>query len=139
MSAERGGGFSGARDGKVNLIPLVANRFLTVMSLLAVSYLLLDAGVKAEAALAKLPQGHADRAFYEGKRHSGLWFARNVLPQAKNHAEIALLEDESPSTCDWSPGLPLQPVKGTPASTSASPRPRSIPPAGSRRAPGQRR
>ena len=34
--------------------------------------------------------------FYEGKRYSALWFARNVLPQAKHHAEIALLEDESP-------------------------------------------
>lgn len=84
------------QGGKVELIPLVANRFLLAMSQLAVSYLLLDAGVKAEAALAKLPADHADRAFYEGKRYSALWYARNVLPQAKNHMEIALLEDQTP-------------------------------------------
>ena len=85
-----------SQSGKVELVPLVANRFLLMMSQLAVAYLLLDAGVKAEAALAKLPAGHEDRAFYEGKRYSALWYARNVLPQAKNHAEVAMLEDESP-------------------------------------------
>jgi hypothetical protein len=85
-----------SQAGKIDLIPLVANRFLTMMSQLTVSFLLLDAGVKAEAALAKLPAGHEDRAFYEGKRYSALWYARNVLPQAKHHAEIALLEDETP-------------------------------------------
>lgn len=84
------------QGGKVELIPLVANRFLLAMSQLAVAYILLDAGVKAEAALAKLPADHADRAFYEGKRYSALWFARNVLPQAKNHMEIAMLEDQTP-------------------------------------------
>ena len=85
-----------SQSGKVDLVPLVANRFLLAMSQLAVSYCLLDAGVKAEAALARLPEGHADRSFYEGKRYSALWYARNVLPQAKHHAEVALLEDESP-------------------------------------------
>ncbi|MFO0596871.1 MAG: acyl-CoA dehydrogenase [Myxococcaceae bacterium] len=84
------------QGGKVDLIPLVANRFLLAMSQLSVAYVLLDAGVKAEAALAKLPADHADRAFYEGKRHSALWYARNVLPQAKNHAEVAMLEDRTP-------------------------------------------
>ncbi len=85
-----------SQSGKVELVPLAANRFLLAMSQFAVAYLLLDAGVKAEAALAKLPAGHEDRPFYEGKRYSALWYARNVLPQAKNHAEVALLEDESP-------------------------------------------
>ncbi|MFZ5445624.1 MAG: acyl-CoA dehydrogenase [Myxococcota bacterium] len=85
-----------SQEGKLELVPLVANRFLLAMSQLAVGYLLLDAGVKAEAALAKLPADHADRAFYEGKRASALWYARNVLPQAKNHAEVAMLEDATP-------------------------------------------
>ncbi|MFT3707447.1 MAG: acyl-CoA dehydrogenase [Archangium sp.] len=84
------------QGGKVELIPLVANRFLLAMSQLAVAYVLLDAGVKAEAALEKLPADHADRAFYEGKKFSALWYARNVLPQAKNHAEVAMLEDQTP-------------------------------------------
>lgn len=85
-----------SQSGKIDLVPLVANRFLLAMSQLSVAYLLLDAGVKAEEALAKLPADHADRAFYEGKRFSALWYARNVLPQAKNHAEVAMLEDETP-------------------------------------------
>ncbi len=85
-----------SQAGKIDLVPLVANRFLLMMSQLAVSYVLLDAGVKAEAALARLPAEHVDRSFYEGKRYSALWYARNVLPQAKHHAEIALLEDETP-------------------------------------------
>jgi hypothetical protein len=85
-----------SQAGKVELVPLVANRFLLAMSQLAVAWLLLDAGVKAEAALEKLPADHPDRPFYEGKRYSALWYARNVLPQAKNHAEVALLEDASP-------------------------------------------
>ena len=85
-----------SQAGKIDLVPLVANRFLLMMSQLAVSYLLLDAGVKAEASLAKLPADNADRSFYEGKRYSALWYARNVLPQTKHHAEVALLEDESP-------------------------------------------
>ena len=85
-----------SQSGRVELVPLVANRFLLAMSQFAVGYLLLDAGVKADAALAKLPANHEDRAFYEGKKASALWYARNVLPQAKNHAEVAMLEDASP-------------------------------------------
>lgn len=85
-----------SQSDKVVLVPLVANRFLTMMSQLAVGFLLLDAGVKAEAALAKLPANHADRAFYEGKRYSALWYARNVLPQVESHAKIAMLEDFTP-------------------------------------------
>jgi len=85
-----------AQSGKVELVPLNGNRVLTMMSQLAVAWLLLDAGVKAEAAMAKLPAGHADRAFYEGKRHSALWYARNVLPQVESAAKLAMVEDLSP-------------------------------------------
>jgi alkylation response protein AidB-like acyl-CoA dehydrogenase len=56
-----------SQSGKVELVPLNGNRVLTMMSQLAVAWLLLDAGVKAEAALAKLPANHVDRSFYEGK------------------------------------------------------------------------
>ncbi len=86
-----------SQSNKGELVPLIANRFLLMMSQFAVAYLLLDAGVKAEAALAKLPASHSDRSFYEGKRYSALWFARNVLPQVKHHAEVAMLEDDSPT------------------------------------------
>ena len=85
-----------SQSGKIDLVALNANRFLLMMSQLAVAHQLLDAGVIAEDALAKLPAGHADRSFYEGKRSSALWYARNVLPQVENHASIAALEDQTP-------------------------------------------
>jgi alkylation response protein AidB-like acyl-CoA dehydrogenase len=85
-----------SQSGRVELVPLNANRMLMMMSQLAVAWLLLDAGVKAEAALAKLPEGHGDRAFYEGKRYSAQWFARNVLPQVEALAKLAMVEDASP-------------------------------------------
>lgn len=85
-----------SQSGKVELVPLNANRILTMMSQLSVAWLLLDAGVKAEASLAKLPKEHADRAFYEGKRYSAQWYARNVLPQVEALAKLAMVEDTSP-------------------------------------------
>ena len=83
-----------SQDGKLELVPLAANRFLTAMSQLTVAFLLLDAGVKADAKLAGASE--ADKAFYEGKKFSALWYARNVLPAVKHHAEVAMLEDLSP-------------------------------------------
>jgi alkylation response protein AidB-like acyl-CoA dehydrogenase len=82
-----------SQSDKSTLVPLNANRFLDMMSRLAVGWLSLDAGVKAEAALGKA-QG-ADRAFYEGKRASALWYGRNVLPQIEWMAKMAQAEDAS--------------------------------------------
>ena len=45
-----------------------------------VGWLLLEAAVIAEAAAAKLPADHPDRAFYDGKRFAAQYFAHNVLP-----------------------------------------------------------
>ncbi len=84
-----------SQSEKVALVPLAANRFLTMMSQTAVAWLLLDAAVKAEAALEKLPASHADRAFYEGKRYAAQWYARNVLPNVETGAKILMNEDES--------------------------------------------
>jgi len=85
-----------SQSDKVALVPLAANRFLTMMSQTAVGWLLLDGASKAEAALAKLPATHPDRAFYEGKRHAAVWFAKNVLPQVETGAKILMNEDDSP-------------------------------------------
>jgi alkylation response protein AidB-like acyl-CoA dehydrogenase len=85
-----------SQGDKVHLVPLTANRFLNMMSQLAVGWLLLDAGVKSEEALAKLSPTHPDRAFYEGKRYSALWYARNIIPQVENQAKMATLEDSTP-------------------------------------------
>lgn len=81
---------------RVALIPLAANRFLQMMSELAVGWLLLDAGVIADKAAAGLSATSPDRAFYEGKRQSALWFARNVLPQVEMAARVLANEDTSP-------------------------------------------
>jgi hypothetical protein len=85
-----------SQSDKVTLVPLSANRFLDMMAKTVVGFLLLDAGVKSEEALSKLPATHADRAFYEGKRYSALYYGRNVLPQVKQLAELVTFEDQSP-------------------------------------------
>ncbi len=87
------GMLSWAQSDKFTLVPLNANRFLDMMSRLAVGWLLLDAGVKAEEGLEKTP---GDKAFYEGKRASALWYGRNVLPQIEVMATMAQAEDSSP-------------------------------------------
>jgi alkylation response protein AidB-like acyl-CoA dehydrogenase len=83
---------------KVHLIPLNANRFLNLMSQLAVGWLLLEGGVIADQAQRKLPAADPDRHFYEGRKASALWFARNVLPGVEHQAKVMALEDETPVT-----------------------------------------
>ena len=67
------------KGGKLEHIPLAAEDFLTIMSELAVGWLLLD---QASIALRKLPETsetHPDHAFYTGKKFAALYFANNVL------------------------------------------------------------
>jgi alkylation response protein AidB-like acyl-CoA dehydrogenase len=85
-----------SQSDKLSLVALNANRFLTMMSQLAVGWLLLDAGVKANAASIRLTTGSSEAVFYEGKCQSALWYARNVVPTIKSAAEMAALEDDSP-------------------------------------------
>jgi Acetyl-CoA dehydrogenase C-terminal like len=77
------------------MVPTVANRFLEMMSETTVGWLLLEQGVIAEAALAKLPADHRDRAFYEGKRYAAQYFAFNVLPGVAAKAQLIAREDRS--------------------------------------------
>jgi hypothetical protein len=89
-------GFLGwSQEGKIHLVALAANRFLFMMSQLTVGWLLLDAGVRASAKLKEMPATHPDRAFYEGKKYSALWYGRNVLPQVEASAKMATFEDDS--------------------------------------------
>ncbi|CAN5875049.1 acyl-CoA dehydrogenase C-terminal domain-containing protein [soil metagenome] len=81
--------------GKMEMVPTVANRFLEMMSETVVGWLLLEQAVIAEAALAKLPAEHHDRAFYEGKRYGALYFAYNVLPGVAAKAQLIAREDRS--------------------------------------------
>ena len=85
-----------SQSGGLGLIGLSANRFLTMMSQVAVGWMLLDAAAVSQKALAAGGLGEQDKAFYAGKIQSGLWFARNVLPQVEASARSLATEDASP-------------------------------------------
>ena len=82
--------------GKMEQVPLAANRFLEMMSETTIAWLLLEQGVLAEKALATLPADHADRAFYTGKKYAALFFAQNVLPTVPLKAQMIAKEDRTP-------------------------------------------
>ena len=86
------------QSGQIAMVPLFANRFLEMMSELALGWLLLDAARIAHDAQAKLPagdEGAKDRAFYEGKKAAAAYFAKNVLPGVVQKAEILGSEDRT--------------------------------------------
>jgi 3-(methylthio)propanoyl-CoA dehydrogenase len=85
-----------SQNGGLGLIGLSANRFLTMMSQVAVAWLLLDAAALAQKKLAAGSLPEAEKAFYTGKVQSALWFARNVLPQVEASARSLATEDASP-------------------------------------------
>jgi alkylation response protein AidB-like acyl-CoA dehydrogenase len=90
---------SWSHTGKTGLVPLAANRFLEMMSEVAVAWLLLEGAriaLDKQAALPAGDEGAKDRAFYEGKRHAAVYYARTVLPRVKLDAEILAREDASP-------------------------------------------
>jgi hypothetical protein len=66
-----------------------------MMSELAVGWLLLEQAIIAREASSKLEASHPDRAFYDGKLHSALYFARNVLPGVAFKAKVLSSEDTS--------------------------------------------
>jgi hypothetical protein len=82
--------------GKFQLIPLAANRFLEMMAETAVAWLLLDAARISVDASAKLDASHPDKAFYEGKKHAALYYARTVLPGVHQKLEAFTTEDQTP-------------------------------------------
>jgi Acetyl-CoA dehydrogenase C-terminal like len=81
--------------GRMEMVPTVANRFLEMMAETTVGWLLLEGAVIADAAAAKLPADHPDRAFYDGKRYAALYFASNVLPEVLTKAQMIAREDRS--------------------------------------------
>ena len=82
--------------GKMDLVPLAANRFLEMMSETTIAWLLLEQGVIAEKQLAALPAEHPERAFYTGKKYAALYFAQNVLPSVPLKAQMIAKEDRTP-------------------------------------------
>jgi hypothetical protein len=83
-----------SQNSGLGLIGLSANRFLTMMSQVAVGWVLLDAAALAQKKIAG-GVSETDKAFYTGKVQSGLWFARNVLPQVEASARSLATEDAS--------------------------------------------
>ncbi len=80
-------------QGKLERVPLAANRFLTMMSELTLGFLLLE---QAVLACEKLDTASAaDRPFYEGKRYAALYFAHNMLPNVAHMAAVISGDDES--------------------------------------------
>lgn len=85
-----------SQSNGLGLIGLSANRFLTMMSQVAVAWMLLDGAAVAQKALAAGALAEREKAFYTGKVQSALWFARNVLPQVEASARSLATEDASP-------------------------------------------
>lgn len=84
------------QTGNMALVPLYANRFLEMMSEVAVAWLLLDGAVIASEKSAAVATGHPDKAFYEGKVAAAIYFAKSVLPGAELKAKQMDAEDKSP-------------------------------------------
>jgi 3-(methylthio)propanoyl-CoA dehydrogenase len=84
-----------SQSESLGLIGLNANRVLTMMSQVAVGWMLLEAASVAQKALAAGVSGEEEKAFYSGKIQSALWFARNVLPGVEAQARSLALEDDS--------------------------------------------
>ncbi|MBK9261719.1 MAG: acyl-CoA dehydrogenase [Polyangiaceae bacterium] len=83
------------QSGRMNLVPLAANRFLEMMSALSVGWLLLEGAVIAAEKEQALPKDSAERAFYQGKHHAAAYFATHVLPEVRSHADVLGREDRS--------------------------------------------
>lgn len=84
-----------SQTGKLKNVDLHANRYLEMMGITTVAWLLLDAALISDQAIAALPDGHPDRHFYEGKIQAALFFARNNLPLVPTLAAMMQDEDDS--------------------------------------------
>jgi hypothetical protein len=84
------------QSGQVGMVPLYANRFLVMMSQLAVAWLLLDGARIALEASKAVAAGHPDAAFYAGKVQAALYYARTELPNVEVSARLMGDEDRSP-------------------------------------------
>ena len=84
------------QSGQLALVPLSANRFCEMMSELTVAWLLLEGALVADGKKGSVAAGHPDGAFYDGKIHAALYYARNVLPGVEHKAQLLADEDKSP-------------------------------------------
>ena len=83
------------KGGEMAKVPLNANRFLDMMSELAVGWLLLEGAAIAHTAQAKTEKGSKDWFFYEGKKQAGIYYANNVMPEVVAKAKMLGSGDKS--------------------------------------------
>ena len=83
------------QSGQLEIVPLVANRFLEMMSELSVAWLLLEGAVIAYDKAPSVAAGHPDAAFYTGKIAAAQFYARNVLPGVEEKARQLDAEDRT--------------------------------------------
>ncbi|HWE30515.1 MAG TPA: acyl-CoA dehydrogenase [Polyangia bacterium] len=83
------------QSGQLEIVPLVANRFLEMMSELSVAWLLLEGAVIAHDKAPSVAAGHPDAAFYTGKIAAAQFYARNVLPGVEEKARQLESEDRT--------------------------------------------
>jgi len=83
------------KDGKVDLVPLTATRFLDCMAEVAIGHLLLEQGLIATQRLEQAGNDGADRLFLEGKVHTVRHYLNNMLPQVFGRVRAIRQLDES--------------------------------------------
>lgn len=83
------------QKGEMSNIVLVAERFLHMMSKLAIGWLLLEGSAIAIEKL-KSTDSDAEKAFYEGKKYSGIYYAMNIVPEVIGDARTLRACDPSP-------------------------------------------
>jgi len=72
------------QSGKAEMVTVNANRFLQMMAITTVGWMLLDGARVAEDAIEKLGEDHPNAAFYLGRRYSALFFGGIYLPRVVN-------------------------------------------------------
>jgi len=83
------------QSGQMQHIPLCSERFLSMMSELAVGWLLLEQAVIAREKLKDVSETHPDVHFYNGKISAARYFAINALPFVVANARAIAAADES--------------------------------------------
>jgi alkylation response protein AidB-like acyl-CoA dehydrogenase len=84
------------QSGQMSMVPLNANRFLEMMSQVAVGWLLLEGAVLAHEAQKNVDPKHPDAAFYTGKVKAAVYYAQTELPNVELSAKIMAAEDKTP-------------------------------------------
>ncbi len=87
------------QGNKMANIVLVAERFLHMMSKLAIGWLLLEGAAIAIKRLEEV-ESDSDKAFYSGKKFAALYYAMNILPEVIGDSKILAAADESPVEID---------------------------------------